>query len=172
MLHLRLITPADRTADVVRLIERTVGTTHLAVVPGAALNPPGDLVMCDVAREAGDELIGGLRALGIDEVVNAQNVRMGQPSSLEGFATKAFQGGRIEANLRRKEFESDDFPKQTIVRLPYDAHATVAEDLLEQVPPASHALSRCQGRDAARGGVQTTIRRRLHCRLRSSNIRP
>ncbi|MET7616530.1 DUF389 domain-containing protein [Streptomyces sp. NPDC005408] len=67
MLHLRLITPADRTADVVRLIERTVGTTHLAVVPGAARNPQGDLVMCDVAREAGDELIGGLRALGIDE---------------------------------------------------------------------------------------------------------
>ncbi|MGW3624345.1 DUF389 domain-containing protein [Streptomyces sp. NPDC000880] len=67
MLHLRLITPADRTAEVVRLIERTVGTAHLAVIPGAARNPPGDLVMCDVAREAGDELIGGLRALGIDE---------------------------------------------------------------------------------------------------------
>jgi uncharacterized hydrophobic protein (TIGR00271 family) len=67
VLHLRLIAPADRTAEVVRLIERTVGTTHLAVVPGAARNPPGDLVMCDVAREAGDELIGGLRALGIDE---------------------------------------------------------------------------------------------------------
>jgi uncharacterized hydrophobic protein (TIGR00271 family) len=67
VLHLRLITPADRTAEVVRLIERTVGTTHLAVVPGAARNPPGDLVMCDVAREAGDELIGGLRVLGIDE---------------------------------------------------------------------------------------------------------
>lgn len=67
MLHLRLITPADRTADVVQLIEKTVGTTHLAVVPGAARNPPGDLVMCDVAREAGDELIGGLRELGIDE---------------------------------------------------------------------------------------------------------
>ncbi|AVZ74783.1 hypothetical protein SLUN_24025 [Streptomyces lunaelactis] len=67
MLHLRLITPADRTAEVLRLVERTVGTTHLAVVPGAARNPPGDLVMCDVAREAGDELIGGLRSLGIDE---------------------------------------------------------------------------------------------------------
>ncbi|MEU9009834.1 DUF389 domain-containing protein [Streptomyces sp. NPDC048479] len=67
MLHLRLITPADRSAEVVRLIERTVGTTHLAVVPGAARNPQGDLVLCDVAREAGDELINGLRALGIDE---------------------------------------------------------------------------------------------------------
>ncbi|MGH4032632.1 DUF389 domain-containing protein [Actinomycetota bacterium Odt1-20B] len=67
MLHLRLITPADRTDEVVRLIEKTTGTTHLAVVPGAARNPVGDVVMCDVAREAGDELIGGLRALDIDK---------------------------------------------------------------------------------------------------------
>ncbi|MEU6348940.1 DUF389 domain-containing protein [Streptomyces sp. NPDC047072] len=67
MLHLRLITPAEKTDDVVRLIERTVGTTHLVVMPGAARNPVGDVVMCDVAREAGDELIGALRGLGLDE---------------------------------------------------------------------------------------------------------
>ncbi|SPF05057.1 DUF389 domain-containing protein [Streptomyces sp. MA5143a] len=67
MLHLRLITPADRTDEVVRLIESTVGTTHLVVVPGAARNPVGDVVMCDVAREAGDELIGALRELHLDE---------------------------------------------------------------------------------------------------------
>ncbi|MGW5865957.1 DUF389 domain-containing protein [Streptomyces sp. NPDC055239] len=67
MLHLRLITPADTTDDVVRLIERTVGATHLAVMPGAARSPAGDVVTCDVAREAGDALIGGLRALGIDK---------------------------------------------------------------------------------------------------------
>ncbi|MER6417496.1 DUF389 domain-containing protein [Streptomyces sp. NPDC001137] len=66
MLHLRLITPSDRTDDVVRLIERTVGTTHLVVLPKAARNPVGDVVMCDVAREAGDELIGELRALELD----------------------------------------------------------------------------------------------------------
>ncbi|MEV0206053.1 DUF389 domain-containing protein [Streptomyces sp. NPDC050788] len=67
MLHLRLITPAGRTDDVVRLIEKTVGTTHLVVLPGAARNPAGDVVMCDVAREAGDELIGALRTLGLDK---------------------------------------------------------------------------------------------------------
>ncbi|MFF5494814.1 DUF389 domain-containing protein [Streptomyces aquilus] len=67
MLHLRLITPSDRTDDVVRLIEKTVGTTHLVVVPGAARNPAGDVVMCDVAREAGDELIGALQELDLDK---------------------------------------------------------------------------------------------------------
>ncbi|MER5941428.1 DUF389 domain-containing protein [Streptomyces sp. NPDC001928] len=67
MLHLRLITPADRTDAVVRLIEKTVGTTHLVVLPGAARNPSGDVVLCDVAREAGDELIGALRQLELDK---------------------------------------------------------------------------------------------------------
>jgi uncharacterized hydrophobic protein (TIGR00271 family) len=66
MLHLRLITPSDRTDEVIRLIGKTVGTTHLVVLPGTARDPAGDVVMCDVAREAGDELLAGLRELGID----------------------------------------------------------------------------------------------------------
>ncbi|MFC8621203.1 DUF389 domain-containing protein [Streptomyces anulatus] len=66
MLHLRLIVPADTTDEVVSLLESTVGTAHLVVLPGAARSPAGDVVMCDVAREAGDELIGALRRLGID----------------------------------------------------------------------------------------------------------
>ncbi|MEU1225257.1 DUF389 domain-containing protein [Streptomyces sp. NPDC005828] len=67
MLHLRLIVPPDRTAAAVRLIESTVGTTHVVVLSGAARNPSGDVVMCDVAREAGDELLHGLRELRIDQ---------------------------------------------------------------------------------------------------------
>ncbi|MFI7010297.1 DUF389 domain-containing protein [Streptomyces sp. NPDC050145] len=66
MLHLRLITPARTTDDAVRLIEETVGTTHLVVLPGAARDPSGDVVMCDVAREACDELLLGLSGLGIE----------------------------------------------------------------------------------------------------------
>ncbi|MFF9195409.1 DUF389 domain-containing protein [Streptomyces sp. NPDC014779] len=66
MLHLRLIVPPDRTDAAVSLIERTVGATHLVVLPGAARDPAGDLVMCDVAREAGDELLHGLRLMNVD----------------------------------------------------------------------------------------------------------
>ncbi|MEU0162397.1 DUF389 domain-containing protein [Streptomyces sp. NPDC006261] len=67
MLHLRLIVPADATDEVIALLESTVGTAHLVVLPGAARSPAGDVVLCDVAREAGDELIEKLRRLGIDE---------------------------------------------------------------------------------------------------------
>ena len=76
MLHLRLIVPADRTEEVVGLIERTVGTAHVAVLAGAARSPVGDVVLCDVAREAGDELIGALREMGIDSSgsITAENM--------------------------------------------------------------------------------------------------
>ncbi|CAM5504419.1 DUF389 domain-containing protein [Streptomyces abikoensis] len=68
MLHLRMISPPARTDDVVALIERTVGATHLAVIPGAGRDPHGDIVLCDVAREAADELLDALRASGLPEV--------------------------------------------------------------------------------------------------------
>ncbi|MBT2524596.1 DUF389 domain-containing protein [Streptomyces sp. ISL-99] len=95
MLHLRLIVPADRTDEVVRTMERTVGTTHLAVVPGAARDPAGDLIMCDVAREAGDDLINTLRALGIDECgsIAVENIDL----SLSSRADKAEKDAPGEA---------------------------------------------------------------------------
>ncbi|WP_030016967.1 DUF389 domain-containing protein [Streptomyces monomycini] len=66
MLHLRMIVPACRTQAVLHLVENTVGTTHLAVLTGAAREPRGDVILCDVAREAADGLLHELRALGID----------------------------------------------------------------------------------------------------------
>ncbi|WP_329118573.1 DUF389 domain-containing protein [Streptomyces sp. NBC_01465] len=87
MLHLRLIVPADRTDEVVRTIESTVGTTHLAVLPGAARTPAGDLVLCDVAREAADELLTALRELGIPDTgsIAVENIDL----SLSSRADKA-----------------------------------------------------------------------------------
>ncbi|UQX02557.1 TIGR00341 family protein [Streptomyces sp. RerS4] len=67
MLHLRMITPAHLTERVVGLIEGTVGTTHLVVLTGAARDPAGDVVLCDVAREAADELLQEMRTLSLEE---------------------------------------------------------------------------------------------------------
>jgi uncharacterized hydrophobic protein (TIGR00271 family) len=76
VLHLRLIVPSDRTDEVVRLLERAVGTAHIAVIAGAARSPAGDVVLCDVARESGDELVGELRKMGIDRYgsITAENM--------------------------------------------------------------------------------------------------
>jgi uncharacterized hydrophobic protein (TIGR00271 family) len=66
LLHLRVSVPPDRTEAVRDLFERTSGTAHLAVLPGAAVAPPGDLVLADVARESADGVVAALRELGID----------------------------------------------------------------------------------------------------------
>ncbi|UWE10369.1 DUF389 domain-containing protein [Actinacidiphila bryophytorum] len=67
MLQFRLIVPADLTDEVAELITSTVGATHLTLLKGAALDPVGDLMTCDVAREAADPLLAGLRGLGLEE---------------------------------------------------------------------------------------------------------
>ncbi|WP_435207465.1 DUF389 domain-containing protein [Micromonospora sp. bgisy143] len=66
MLHLRVIAPADRSAAVVDLLAGEAGVTHLAVLPGAARQPQGDLILCDVVRESADGVLHGLRQLGVE----------------------------------------------------------------------------------------------------------
>jgi uncharacterized hydrophobic protein (TIGR00271 family) len=66
LVHLRIATPADRTAEVRELVESCRGTAHLAVLTGASVLPRGDLVLVEVVRESADALIAGLRDLGVD----------------------------------------------------------------------------------------------------------
>ncbi|MDT9688645.1 DUF389 domain-containing protein [Streptomyces sp. P9(2023)] len=67
MLHLRIMAPSVHTDAVLDLIDTTVGTTHVAVLKDVGRDPAGDIVLCDVAREAGEKLLHGLRELGIDK---------------------------------------------------------------------------------------------------------
>ncbi|KPI08042.1 putative hydrophobic domain protein [Actinobacteria bacterium OK074] len=125
MLHLRLITPADRTDDVVHLIEKTVGTAHLVVLPDAARNPVGDVVLCDVAREAGDELIGGLRELGLDKTgsIAVENIDL----SLSKRADKAEADAPGEgADAVLWEHLADATHEESTLSITYVAFLTIA----------------------------------------------
>ncbi|WP_159771727.1 DUF389 domain-containing protein [Streptomyces sp. HM190] len=125
MLHLRLITPAERTDEVVRLIETTIGTTHLVVMPGAALNPSGDVVMCDVAREAGDELIGALRELHLDRTgsIAVENIDL----SLSRRADKAEKEAPGEgADAVLWEHLADATHEESTLSITYVAFITLA----------------------------------------------
>ncbi|MER6091792.1 DUF389 domain-containing protein [Streptomyces bluensis] len=125
MLHLRLITPSDKTDGVVRLVERTVGTTHLVVLPGAARNPAGDVVLCDVAREAGDELIGALRALGLDTTgsIAVENIDL----SLSKRAEKAEEEAPGEgADAVLWEHLADATHEESTLSITYVAFITLA----------------------------------------------
>ncbi|MCX5248356.1 DUF389 domain-containing protein [Streptomyces sp. NBC_00201] len=125
MLHLRLITPSDTTDDAVRLIERTVGTTHLVVLPGTARNPPGDVVMCDVAREAGDELLTGLQQLGIEQTgsIAVENIDL----SLSRRADKAEEEAPGEgADAVLWEHLTDATHEESTLSITYVAFITLA----------------------------------------------
>lgn len=100
MLHLRIITPAARTEEVLRLLRDTVGTAHLVVLPDAAREPAGDVLTCDVAREAADALIDSLRALelGPDSAITAENLDLSISRRAEE-AEKAAPGDGADAVL-------------------------------------------------------------------------
>ena len=67
VLHLRLISPGERTDAVFSLLATTPGVTNVIVLPAAARVPAGDVVLCDVAREAAHALVVALCELGLDE---------------------------------------------------------------------------------------------------------
>lgn len=65
MLLLRLIVPDDRTSRVVDDLVDHVGVTNVVVIEGAGREPVGDLVTCDVTREAASDVLLGLRRRGL-----------------------------------------------------------------------------------------------------------
>ena len=67
MLHLRIITPPDLTAAVLQELADDPGVIHITADRGAATEPAGDLVSCDVVRASVNPLIRRLRSAGVAE---------------------------------------------------------------------------------------------------------
>jgi uncharacterized hydrophobic protein (TIGR00271 family) len=65
MVHLRIVVPSDRSAQVVDLLEAAPSTTNLILLEGAARQPHGDVVLVDVAREDASVVIDDLKQLRI-----------------------------------------------------------------------------------------------------------
>ena len=65
MLHLRVIAPEDLRDDVLGVLRREVGVANLLLYPGAALEPAGDEITADIARECANDVIKELKALDV-----------------------------------------------------------------------------------------------------------
>ena len=65
MLQLRLSSPTALTPDVLDVLAGRECVSSLAIMRGASLQPPGDLILADVAREGADELTARLLELGV-----------------------------------------------------------------------------------------------------------
>ncbi|HEX7307608.1 DUF389 domain-containing protein [Lentzea sp.] len=66
MLRVRVVCPSDQTDAVLSILRDHAGATHLVLLRGAAVQPEGDLVTADVAREAVDEVVSALCELHVD----------------------------------------------------------------------------------------------------------
>jgi uncharacterized hydrophobic protein (TIGR00271 family) len=67
VLHLRVIAPADLREPVIELLTGHAGVTHLVFHRDAALEPRGDEITADIAREAGNDIVERLKQLGVRE---------------------------------------------------------------------------------------------------------
>ena len=65
MLPLRLIIPPALTRVVVEHLRADPGVAHVVQLPAAAVGPAGDVVLCDVVREAANELVEWLQRQGV-----------------------------------------------------------------------------------------------------------
>jgi uncharacterized hydrophobic protein (TIGR00271 family) len=67
VLHLRMIVPSAIRADVDRVLADPDGlASNLIVLPGAAVDPAGDVIICDVERDDASELLALLHEVGLD----------------------------------------------------------------------------------------------------------
>lgn len=64
---MRVIAPATLREDVMGLLRANPGVTHIVIHPDAAVEPVGDEITADMARECADDIVGGLKALGVKE---------------------------------------------------------------------------------------------------------
>lgn len=62
-----MISPPDTTGAVLAVLAANPGATHVTLARGVALAPAGDLIQADVAREAANEILEQVTALGICE---------------------------------------------------------------------------------------------------------
>src|ERR687891_1089432 len=65
MLHMRLIVPHELTGPVLERLGATRGVAHIVQGSGSATRPEGDFVLCDVAREAANEVVEWLQTQGV-----------------------------------------------------------------------------------------------------------
>src|SRR4029453_1298104 len=66
MLHVRLITPRESTAQVLQFLEASPAVTHLCVNERSARKPSGDVVSFDAAREGATSVREPLRGFGLE----------------------------------------------------------------------------------------------------------
>jgi uncharacterized hydrophobic protein (TIGR00271 family) len=65
VVHLRLIVPSELASPVIERLRDSPGVAHVIHLEASSSSPPGELVLCDVAREAANDVIEWLQQLDV-----------------------------------------------------------------------------------------------------------
>ncbi|MGZ5378948.1 MAG: DUF389 domain-containing protein, partial [Mycobacterium sp.] len=65
MLHLRVIAPEELRDSIVEVLRGEVGVANILLYPGAALEPVGDEITADIARECANSVIKKLKEIDV-----------------------------------------------------------------------------------------------------------
>lgn len=65
VVHLRLIIVPELASAIVEALRATSGVAHVVHLPSVSTSPPGEVVLCDVAREAANGVIEWLQREGV-----------------------------------------------------------------------------------------------------------
>lgn len=68
VIQLRVIAPASHSDAAVALLVESKSVANVVLVRGAAVDPVGDMITCDVAPEDASYIIGDLRRMGLEEL--------------------------------------------------------------------------------------------------------
>jgi uncharacterized hydrophobic protein (TIGR00271 family) len=68
MIHLRIVAPHEPSARALEALKGNPSVCNIVYIEGAAFEPEGDLILCDVAREDGSVVLSDLRELELDKV--------------------------------------------------------------------------------------------------------
>ena len=68
MIHLRVISPESHSDAAVALLVESKSVANVVVVRGAAVDPVGDMITCDVAPEDASYIVGDLRRMGLAQL--------------------------------------------------------------------------------------------------------
>lgn len=87
MLHLHIISPGERSGEVLRILAAEPGAANVTLRLGGAVDPPGDVIEGDVARASANRVLTALSALDLVRTGSISFVPSG--TILSGAAVRA-----------------------------------------------------------------------------------
>ena len=118
MLHLRLTVPSRDAPRILEALRATAGVAHLAHLPGASTEPGGDLILCDVVREATGALVDWLQEQrvhheGAITITTVSTVISARADAAEvaapGYGTDALVWDELEVHARENAMLTPSF---------------------------------------------------------------